>query len=300
MKTVFNNDQIPHLWAHKAQSHAQGAGSISFRDETGYSYAMPICRHAVTKTGEACILFTTHSRSVTTAKHINQFRQAIPFGVRVYPVDNVLAESKEQHAKNIESADHDIATTAKQVHKTRPGTLKAARLAQELSVSLVNRNDYAAAFGVRVKPLDMEQASQLAAKLAKDAEKARRKAAKAAKAREVQERIGQAAELEQWRTGEIDRLSRYSWDTTAFLRANGDEMETSQGARVPLTHAKRAILRVVQVRASGTPWQRNGSTLPVGHYHIDSISPTGDVVAGCHRIAWEEIERFAKAQGWLA
>lgn len=298
MKTVFTNDEIPHLWAHKVQPHARGTGSISFRDETGYSYAMPICRHAKAKDGTPCVLFTTESRSATTSRHTSAFRCAIPHGVPVYRVHDVLATGKASHAANIKERDEHLARLSMDAHKARPGTLKAQNLAAELQSEIANRNAYAQAFGVRVKPLSEAEAVTLAQKLAKDAEKAVKRAQKAALARQREMAAEHAVDLALWLDGRKDYLP-HSREFGVYLRVNGDEMETSQGARVPLTHAKRAVARVVKVRASGQSWHRNGSTLPVGHYHIDSISETGDVVAGCHRIAWEEIERFAKSQGWL-
>lgn len=299
MKTVFTNDEIPHLWAHKAQPHARGTGSISFRDETGYSYAMPICRHAKAKDGTPCILFTTDGYSVTTSKHKSMFYRAIPSGVPVYRVHDVLATGKASHAANVKERDEHLARLSTEAHKARPGTLKAQNLAAELQSEIANRNAYAQAFGVRVKPLSEAEAVTLAQKLAQEAEKAVKRAQKAALARQREMAAEFALAFPQWLSGERENLPCQTPYSGAYLRVNGDEMETSQGARVPLTHAKRAVARVVKVRASGQSWHRNGSTLPVGHYHIDSISETGDVVAGCHRIAWEEIERFAKSQGWL-
>ena len=298
MKTVFCNNEIPHLWAHKTQSHASGAGSISFRDETGYSYAMPICRHATAKDGTPCVLFTTESRSVTTSRHTAQFRSAIPYGVPVYHVHNVLANDKAAHAANIKERDEHIARLHGQATKARLGTLKAADLASNLRATINNRNDYAAAFGVRVKPLSVEDIASMCERWEKSAARARKAQLKAQKERAEREAAENAENIRAWLAGEAESF-RGHYSLPVMLRANGEDMETSRGARVPLTHAKRAVLRVAKVRAAGQAWRRNGSTLPVGHYHIDSISETGDVVAGCHRIAWSEIERFAISQGWL-
>lgn len=300
MKTVFTNDEIPYLWAHKTQSHARGAGSISFRDETGYSYAMPICRHATAKDGTPCVLFTTDGYSVTTSKHKSMFARAIPHGVPVFFVNRVRDTGTEAVRENVKEMDKSVVALAAQVIKTRAGTLKAVRLAEVLNSNIRNRNSYAQAFGLKVKLLDATSTQTLGAKLAKDAEKAQRKADKLAKEREQRERADYANDVAAWLNGEQVSVPYFPWaDRADYLRASGEEMETSQGARVPLSHAKRAVRRIVQVRASGQAWQRNGATLPVGHYHIDSISEAGDVVAGCHRIAWSEIERFAKSQGWV-
>jgi hypothetical protein len=89
----------------------------------------------------------------------------------------------------------------------------------------------------------------------------------------------------------------------ALLRIRGDlaepetaELETSHGARVPLLHAIKVFRFVKLVRESAGHWQRNGRTVRVGHYQLDSIDPDG-FNAGCHRINWPEIERVAKLAG---
>jgi hypothetical protein len=89
----------------------------------------------------------------------------------------------------------------------------------------------------------------------------------------------------------------------ALLRISGDlgepesaELETSHGARVPLMHAIKAFRFVKLIREKGGHWQRNGRTVRVGHYQLDSIDPDG-FNAGCHRINWPEIERVAKLAG---
>jgi hypothetical protein len=89
----------------------------------------------------------------------------------------------------------------------------------------------------------------------------------------------------------------------ALLRIRGDlaepesaELETSHGARVPLLHAIKVFRFVKLIRETAGAWQRNGRTVRVGHYQLDSIDPDG-FNAGCHRINWPEIERVAKLAG---
>jgi hypothetical protein len=102
-------------------------------------------------------------------------------------------------------------------------------------------------------------------------------------------------------------LSRQDWingvpyaevdsDEPVALRASDGDMETSRGSRVPLPAAHRAFQFALKHRAAG--WHRNGDQFEVGHYHLDAVNEQG-VVAGCHRIGWDEIERFAKSQGWI-
>ena len=77
-----------------------------------------------------------------------------------------------------------------------------------------------------------------------------------------------------------------------MLRVVGDEVQTSLGARFPVSHAIRGLAFVRKVRESGREYVRNGHTIHLGHYVIDRIEPDGTVHAGCHVVRWEEIERI--------
>lgn len=88
-------------------------------------------------------------------------------------------------------------------------------------------------------------------------------------------------------------------DRGASLRVKGDQLETSWGASVPLSHAIRVLRAVEACRAKGEGWKRNGHTLHVGHFQVDCIQPNGDFAAGCHSIRWQEVERVAGALGLL-
>ena len=77
----------------------------------------------------------------------------------------------------------------------------------------------------------------------------------------------------------------------------GGNLETSQGATVPLPHAVKVFQFVKRCKESGTAWQRNGHTIRVGHFQVDEISPNGNFRAGCHSINWQEVERVAVALG---
>jgi hypothetical protein len=74
------------------------------------------------------------------------------------------------------------------------------------------------------------------------------------------------------------------------------EIETSHGAVIPYEDGKRCFRFAMKMNDKG--WRRNGEQFKVGHYHLDAINEFG-IIAGCHRIEWAEILRFAKAEGWL-
>lgn len=109
-------------------------------------------------------------------------------------------------------------------------------------------------------------------------------------------KLAAAERIALWYAGE--RVGRVDFDAAtggAALRIVGDILETSHGASVPLAHAVKVFQFVKLCRDKGTPWKRNGKTIRVGHFQVDSIAANGDFVAGCHSFTWTEIERVAKS-----
>lgn len=132
--------------------------------------------------------------------------------------------------------------------------------------------------------------------------------------REAERMAEQAAERAAWLANAPDapRFARHLRDERGgvLIRAEGAEIDgctvragelvTSEGARVPLAHAVRVFAFVRHVREAGTGWNMTGQskrTIRVGHFHVDRIEPSGDFVAGCHRINWNETERLARELG---
>ena len=114
-----------------------------------------------------------------------------------------------------------------------------------------------------------------------------------------------------WLAG--DKAARF-WGTDekggAYLRAvdvarddsgqvTGGELQTSQGARVPLAHAIRVFRFLKHCRESGQTWARNGRTIRVGHYQVDAVESDGTFRAGCHLITWPQVESLAERLGVL-
>ena len=78
-----------------------------------------------------------------------------------------------------------------------------------------------------------------------------------------------------------------------YLRKVGNEMETSRGVKVPWKDAVRAFKFALRHKDG---WRTNGQACPIGNYRLDSINENG-IIAGCHRVSWEEVERLAKLEG---
>lgn len=81
------------------------------------------------------------------------------------------------------------------------------------------------------------------------------------------------------------------------IKADGETVETSRGAEFPVDHARRAWPIMVRIKARGTAWARNGETVRLGPFQIDSIAVDGTITAGCHVLPWNEAERMAALLG---
>lgn len=86
-----------------------------------------------------------------------------------------------------------------------------------------------------------------------------------------------------------------------LLRVNGEEIETSQGARVPLAAAPMVWALVQRVKRSGQPYTPGtigaASRVRIGDYPLDAIDADGTLRAGCHCIEYAELARMAAALG---
>jgi hypothetical protein len=128
-------------------------------------------------------------------------------------------------------------------------------------------------------------------------EEERQRREEAARLAEEQRRIEQAERIQRFRAG--DPETSYIPGVSPMLRITESEVQTSLGARFPVSHALLALAFIRQVRASGREYVRNGHSIHLGHYVLDCVEPDGTVHAGCHVVSWEEIERIApQLESW--
>ena len=295
-KTVYPTNEIPHLWAHKTQSEARSPQrNLYFENEKIFSYGRhyEIARHVTTKHGNA-ILFNCESNSVTTNSHRSLVRSSIPSTVPIFTVPELTGNSvsSRMHMKSLAYYNREIESHLLTAARAKSSYNKEwhHQLASEITRE---RNDYVKFFSLRNKPLkpvpalDSKELEVMKAK-----EKARVKV-ETAKAKQAQaERLERAAQaIKNWRTGGDSFGIPY--DAPTMLRVNGSELETSRGARIPMSHAKRALVLIQAVVERGEDWIANGHTCHVGHYKIDRIEANGTIKAGCHVILRDEWERVA-------
>lgn len=312
---VFPTSEIPHLWAHKTQEDARNPqGNLYFKGSVIYSYrdSYPIANHVTNgKTGKAAksaVLVRTDTYSVTTSGHISAVRSAIPSGTTVFYVPSVQTE----WAWSEQGADHktNLAYFVEQAQES----LRKAQNSRKYGLSELNsafeyRNraaEYAKFFGLpsplksfsflpsckalealRAKLTEREQRAKVL-----DAVKRARDNQRWDERRRIQA-LNDVEQIELWRQG--NPHARAPWNAPTMLRIKGSEVETSRGAKVPVSHAKRGLAFVRKVVTSGQEYVRNGHTFHLGHYPIDRIEENGTLHAGCHVITLAEIERIAPA-----
>ena len=80
----------------------------------------------------------------------------------------------------------------------------------------------------------------------------------------------------------------------AYVRVYGDEVQTSQGARVPLSAGRMLLAMAARCRATGTPLYGSHR---VGSFHLSSIDAEGNARVGCHLLEWPQMEAAAQRAG---
>ncbi len=297
-KQVFSSGEIPHKWFHRTQDSARNSrGSLYFENETIFSYGshFPIARHVANKKKRRAILFTTQSHSVTTSQHCSAVRSSIPSDALIFHVPNVNVSSDWQamvrHEENIADYVKRIESAIVASARGRSSWTKESNHTDAINLT-AEVKAYAAFFSLKlpklpsVPDLDSEEMQVIRTREAKNAAKK----AEETRLAKIERAKLDAEQAEEWRNG---TYSGYLYNHPVMLRINGEDIETSRGARVPVSHALRGLRFVRAVVARGEPYQRDGRTLHLGNYAIDRIDADGTLHAGCHVISHSEIERIA-------
>jgi len=276
---------VAHLWAHKSQDFARNPGhNFYFHGDTIYSYGshFPVARH-VSRKGNSAVLFTTRSYSSTTAGHKCMVEGACRHLTVFHVADVNTTEPRKQFAEYRAAYMALVGKYAK-ARQRKPEILAGLR-------DLVSEaNQYAEFFGLRARLTLPDDLTGMIAECQaiEKREKTRKQREEAKQAREALERV------QKWVDGESDYCPSYG---PIRLRVKGDELQTTRGARVPLAHAVKAFRVIKRLHDKGQAYQRNGHTIHLGHFALDSVDSAGNVRAGCHEVAWEEIARVATLAG---
>ena len=290
----MNNQQVAHVWAQ--QNTAQGDGSnFYFRGATIYSYGdhFPLAKFVTPDV----VLFNSGSYSVSTSKHQSYARNALAGYITVFEVPEVdLRPYKSTEADFIKERYGDMHNTNLKHLKSEAerSSLKAskARVYKDVHEADVLRyveqyNLYLKVFKIRRKELEVPNLEAL--QKARDNELKNRRAKEAKRKAEVLRDFAEGAEL--WRAGAGVNLPYNYPVMVRIYPSDSEQLQTSQGATFPVEHARKAFPLIKRCRDKKQSWKRNGHSIHLGHFQLDSIDRQGNLKAGCHNVTWKEIER---------
>ena len=293
MKTAYTTAGLYHAWAHQTTPHGHAPAAISFNGPILKSYST-----AIAELVPQGVLVSRHTYSKTTSRHINKTRRAASHLAEctVRGVSRGTGEILPQHYSKKEQARRrkawareEIAASVKLAAESHAAS-KRARAGKEYKEAdaarhMANALRLADWFKVKAPAANLEVMAETLEK-AKKREQARERAKQKRAEKENAEKVAA------WIAGD-DVSFPYAVDRV-YIRRQGDEVETSKGARIPWTDAI-ALYRFIQSK-HGEAWRKNGETFKIGNYQLDSVNGAG-IVAGCHRISIVEIERLAKQEG---
>lgn len=294
MKKVFRSQaQCAHVWAAQTQTEGR-SGPLWFDGPTIYSYGT---HYPIASFQRGVVLYNSTGSSATTeGKHKNAVRSALHgLGVPVIRVPHRFVTGRE-------SAECLQALLAE-----RMGTLAKAARARLYAEGLLERADtqqnaavnYALAFDLPVPVFEPFDRAAILAKLrtARAAVAARETAA------EAEWRAEYAVNLAKWRdAGETISgfYAKYPVPTALRLSNDGTAVQTSRGASVPVSDARKLWGMIKLCRATGEHVlaQCGDHRIPVGAFELREIRADGTAVIGCHTLEYSETSAFAAAQGW--
>lgn len=289
MKTVFSShEQVSHVWASQSQSHGR-AGNIFFEDDKIYSYGHHFCIARFAPEFGNVVLFTNRGYSNSTAKHKGIVSRAIPDN---YSVIYCLDPSKDTEFNLYYWLNHvnQYRTEfANKKHKISRGNL-AVKIQSYINEA---RHYFDAMQAAYPEWFTQSEAELSAIKYITERNiqleikrEARREALRIEQAKKASER------MEKWLNGENTYTGDfYHLDT--MLRLNGDQVETSRGAFIPIQDAINLYPMLTRAKESGKNLDFGLHTVKIGNYQFRSFD--GELLTiGCHVIKWDQIQSIAK------
>lgn len=289
MKTVFSNhDQVAHIWASQSQDQGR-AGNIFFEGDKIYSYGYHFCIARFANEFLApIVLFTNRGYSNSTAKHKGIVSRAIP---DIYQIVYCYAPDKGMQT-NIDYWLHKIdqlrAEFTNKKHKISRGNL-AVKIQGYINEAMAYFNAAQIAYPEWFNQSDDELSAikyiterniQLETK-----REARREALRIEQAKKASERMAKWLNGENTYTGDF-----YHLDT--MLRLNGDQVETSRGAFIPIQDAINLYPMLNKAKQAGKTLDFGLHTVKIGNYQFRHFD--GEVLTvGCHKIKWDQIQKMA-------
>ena len=332
----MNHSTVAHRWANDSYtSKGELNGPRMFAEQstrTIYSHGRHFAIARFTGNAAFPLLFTYRGYSSSTSKHVCEVRNALSqtrWQSRFECHNPADSESTILHtewsallADNLPAlrdavAKHAamVARIAARVAKGLPESATLASQLETLSGDVASKQTYirdratqldafrkafAVTLGAATAPiarrfLKSDDLMKLSADIDKQAAKYARARAKESKARAEKAIADNLERRAQWLAGENVRWQSSHLEATV-LRVKGDNVETSQGASVPVRHALRLYKLASDCVTTGKGWSSPPEKrFSVGHFTLESIDTNGNVVIGCHRLDFAEMARVAPA-----
>lgn len=304
MKTVFSNQELPHIWASQTQQGGRGH-SFYFSGKDIFSYGDHFCIARIADNKHVFITSRTYSKS--TSKHKYYTRNAVSHFTQIsVPYPNAdLFESVERGDSN---AKYWLAALTKQLadadnKRKRPETREGAKANAIAIVQKIEK--YMAltdqTLATKTKDTDTEHTRKLLIATCEQAlgnmsrgaveelikhTALNEKRAETRKQNEAKRKM--LAKVPAWIKGKENSNAIYGL-SKIYLRVSVGTVETSHGARVSMRAAKILFDRIQKGK-------------DVVGFDLDGyivVSINGVLKIGCHDIERSEIERFAKSQKWI-
>jgi hypothetical protein len=276
-----NTSEVCHYFANNVQFEGR-AGNASFRGDNFFSY-----RTIIAKRINGVIVISSNKYSVTTSSHLSDLRRACGHleVVSIPCVDKSTLDNQTIVQNQVNNLLR-LASTAR--------TKKDLYLSQALSIvkgfnrycELSENNQYiidlAIFDNVDFEALKQVEKERQAVQLAKR------------KAQQVEDALENSVKINQWLAGERDNLG-YHVSSETLLRVKGDNIQTSRGAEIPISHTAALWALVDVVINSGRNLVLNKR---IGVYTLTCINANGDIIVGCHHIKYDQLQRIAKILGY--
>lgn len=309
---------IPHKWAHRVQNRsgrvAGRAGNVFYEGEKIYSYGRHFCIARLLPND--IVIYGTHTYSSSTTSHQAAVRGAVSHLKVVYchDPDDSACGNKVVAECHIQDTLAELPKLTKFKELKRLGARLRARSEAE------KFNAYLAALpegeSKGVEPFDLteprfnhtpEEAARYAVLVREEQERQNLREAKreerwaaARERRAINMRLAEErakTRIPDWRNHVPGVYLGYGMPTLLRLSKDGENVETSKGADIPVSHAKRLWPLIQNCRAVGKGLADR--IVRLGLYMLDEIKPDGSIIVGCHNIPYSEIELIAGQLGLL-
>ena len=302
-KTVFTNSELAHVWASRSQDYGRNGGdSFFFEGDIIYSWGkhFPVARFKKMPNGQTVVLYNDSTYSVSTTQHQSLAYSAVT-GLDL-PIISIPARFWDDYKGGRDYIILEIQEAISKSSRAKKYALEhMCKWYYSASCMCKKLHDWGKFHKRHPKykfsESDLQVLRRAKAQQSVLAEKERKRQELAERRRQEDLKI-----LEQQCGGSVYDYWRrfgslptgypsYKYLDDTLCRIDGDDIVTSRGAKVPVSHAKRIIKLVKRCKDRGVAYIADTEApLRIGYYQVRNIASNGDIQIGCHFIKYKEVE----------